>query len=309
MRTWLGLLGLLSAPLLWADEAEDRLARMIQAQASQSYQGTFVYERQGSFVTHQLWRRALDGQLRERLLQLDGMPRESLSENGRVLCMTGSADELQLPQRQQMLTHLDAQALSVHYQPRLLGSNRIAGREVEELALLPRDPHRYAMQLSLDRQTGLPLRSLLLGAQGQLLERLQFTEIQLQAPADEQLQAVGDCRDIEPLAAARDAQVWRADWLPPGFVALATWRRSSPLGGQELLTQVYGDGLASISVFIEPLREAQAGDAHSQAGPTAINSRQHSTPQGQFMVTVLGEVPPATVERVALSMRAPGGQP
>ncbi len=309
MRTWLGLLGLLSAPLLWADEAEDRLARMIQAQASQSYQGTFVYERQGSFVAHQLWRRALDGQLRERLLQLDGMPRESLSENGRVLCMTGSADELQLPQRQQMLTHLDAQALSVHYQPRLLGSNRIAGREVEELALLPRDPHRYAMQLSLDRQTGLPLRSLLLGAQGQLLERLQFTEIQLQAPADEQLQPAGDCRDIEPLAAARDAQVWRADWLPPGFVALATWRRSSPLGGQELLTQVYGDGLASISVFIEPLREAQAGDAHSQAGPTAINSRQHSTPQGQFMVTVLGEVPPATVERVALSMRAPGGQP
>ena len=309
MRTWLGLLGLLSAPLLWADEAEDRLARMIQAQASQSYQGTFVYERQGSFVAHQLWRRALDGQLRERLLQLDGMPRESLSENGRVLCMTGSADELQLPQRQQMLTHLDAQALSVHYQPRLLGSNRIAGREVEELALLPRDPHRYAMQLSLDRQTGLPLRSLLLGAEGQLLERLQFTEIQLQAPADAQLQAAGDCRDIEPLAAARDAQVWRADWLPPGFVALATWRHSSPLGGQELLTQVYGDGLASISVFIEPLREAQAGDAHSQAGPTAINSRQHSTPQGQFMVTVLGEVPPATVERVALSMRAPGGQP
>ncbi|MBB6342134.1 sigma-E factor negative regulatory protein RseB [Pseudomonas fluvialis] len=309
MRTWLGLLGLLSAPLLWADEAEDRLARMIQAQASQSYQGTFVYERQGSFVAHQLWRRAFDGQLRERLLQLDGMPRESLSENGRLLCMTGSADELQLPQRQQMLTHLDAQALSAHYQPRLLGSNRIAGREVEELALVPRDPHRYAMQLSLDRQTGLPLRSLLLGSQGQLLERLQFTEIQLQAPADEQLQAAADCRDIEPLAAARDAQVWRADWLPPGFVALATWRRASPLGDQELLTQVYGDGLASISVFIEPLREAQAGDAHSQAGPTAINSRQHSTPQGQFMVTVLGEVPPATVERVALSMRAPGGQP
>lgn len=309
MRTWLGLLGLLSAPLLWADEAEDRLARMIQAQASQSYQGTFVYERQGSFVAHQLWRRAIGGQLRERLLQLDGIPRESLSENGRLLCMTGSADELQLPQRQQMLTHLNAQALSAHYQARLLGSNRIAGREVEELALLPRDPHRYAMQLSLDRQTGLPLRSLLLGAQGQLLERLQFTEIQLQAPADEQLQPAGDCRDIEPLAAARDAQVWRADWLPPGFVALATWRRASPLGGQELLTQVYGDGLASISVFIEPLREAQAGDAHSQAGPTAINSRQHSTPQGQFMVTVLGEVPPATVERVALSMRAPGGQP
>ncbi len=309
MRTWLGLLGLLSAPLLWADEAEERLARMIQAQASQSYQGTFVYERQGSFVAHQLWRRAIAGQQRERLLQLDGMPRESLREDGRLLCMTGSADELQLPQRQQMLTHLNTQALAAHYQLRLLGSNRIAGREVEELALLPRDPHRYAMQLSLDLQTGLPLRSLLLGAQGQLLERLQFTEIQLQAPTDEQLQPAGDCRDIEPLSAARDAQVWRADWLPPGFVALATWRRPSPLGGQELLTQVYGDGLASISVFIEPLHGAQSGDAHSQAGPTAINSRQHSTPQGEFMVTVLGEVPPATVERVALSMRAPGGQP
>ena len=309
MRTWLGLFGLLSAPLLWADETGDWLARMIEAQASQSYQGTFVYERQGSFVAHQLWRRVIDGQQTERLLQLDGMPRESLSRNGRLLCMTGSADELQLPPRQQMLTHLDAQSLTAHYQPRLLGSNRIAGREVEEVALLPRDPHRYAMQLSLDRETGLPLRSLLLAAQGQLLERLQFTELQLQAPGDEQLRATGDCREIEPLAVARDAEVWRANWLPPGFVALATWQRPNPLGGQDLLTQVYGDGLASISVFIEPLREAQAGDAHSQAGPTAINSRQHSTPQGEFMVTVLGEVPPATVERVALSMRAPGGQP
>lgn len=308
MRTWLVLLGLLSAPLLWADEAEDWLGRMIEAQASQSYQGIFVYERQGSFVAHRLWRRAIAGQQTERLLQLDGMPRESLSRNGRLFCMTGSAGELQLPQRQQMLTHLNAKALTAHYQPRLLGSHRIAGREVEELALLSRDPHRYAMQLSLDRQTGLPLRSLLLGAQGQLLERLQFTELQLQAPADEQFQAAGHCREVEPLAPADETQVWRVDWLPPGFVVLATWRRPNPLGGQELLTQVYGDGLASISVFIEPLHEAQADDAHSQAGPTAISSRQHSTPQGEYMVTVLGEVPPATVERVALSMRAPGGE-
>ena len=76
-----------------------------------------------------------------------------------------------------------------------------------------------------------------------------------------------------------------------------------------LITQAYrGQGKVAART-VEQGGEAQAGDAHSQAGPTAINSRQHSTPQGQFMVTVLGEVPPATVERVALSMRAPGGQP
>ncbi|WP_183146297.1 MucB/RseB C-terminal domain-containing protein, partial [Pseudomonas syringae] len=40
-----------------------------------------------------------------------------------------------------------------------------------------------------------------------------------------------------------------------------------------------------------------------QLGPTVAVSRRLTTPQGDMMVTVVGEVPMGTAERIALSMR------
>ena len=44
-----------------ADEAQDWLTRLGQAEQQQSFQGTFVYERNGSFSTHNIWHRVQDG--------------------------------------------------------------------------------------------------------------------------------------------------------------------------------------------------------------------------------------------------------
>lgn len=65
----------------------------------------------------------------------------------------------------------------------------------------------------------------------------------------------------------------------------------------------YGDGLARFSVFIEPLHGAMVGDARSQLGPTVVVSKRLQTDDGGQMVTVVGEVPLGTAERVALSIR------
>ena len=54
-----------------ADQAQDWLKRLGQAEQQQSYQGTFVYERNGSFSTHNIWHLVQDGKVRERLMQLD----------------------------------------------------------------------------------------------------------------------------------------------------------------------------------------------------------------------------------------------
>jgi sigma-E factor negative regulatory protein RseB len=41
----------------------------------------------------------------------------------------------------------------------------------------------------------------------------------------------------------------------------------------------------------------------TQLGPTSAVSRRLNTPKGKVMVTVVGEIPLGTAERVALSMR------
>jgi sigma-E factor negative regulatory protein RseB len=56
-------------------------------------------------------------------------------------------------------------------------------------------------------------------------------------------------------------------------------------------------------VFLEPLSGSGVTDTRTQLGPTVAVSRRLSTPQGEMMVTVVGEIPIGTAERIALSMR------
>jgi sigma-E factor negative regulatory protein RseB len=83
---------------------------------------------------------------------------------------------------------------------------------------------------------------------------------------------------------------------------------SSARKDQETKTQVnslmYDDGLARFSVFLEPLNGATVTDTRTQLGPTVAVSRSLTTPQGGMMVTVVGEIPVGTAERIALSMRS-----
>ena len=60
----------LALPAVAAD-AQVWLQRLAVAERSQNFQGSFVYERNGSFSTHSIWHRVEEGGvLRERLLQV-----------------------------------------------------------------------------------------------------------------------------------------------------------------------------------------------------------------------------------------------
>ena len=81
-----------------------------------------------------------------------------------------------------------------------------------------------------------------------------------------------------------------------------------PGQGSPVSTLMYDDGLARFSVFIEPVKGEAGVDVRTQLGPTSAVSRRLSTPKGQMMVTVVGEIPLGTAERVALSMRPQDAQ-
>lgn len=300
---WL-VLGAWAAPAM-ADEAHDWLERLARAERTQSYQGTFIYERNGSFSTHAIWRRVEGGGAQERLLQLDGMPQEVVRVDGQVSCVTGSlADQLSAGPLWSSQQFTAAQ-LEQSYELRLVGKSRVAGRAAVVLALLPRDQHRYGIELHVDMQSGLPLKSLLLSDKGQLLERFQFTRLEAAVPSAKSLQGGAACRPLRAQIEQVEAQsAWQSDWLPPGFTLHASTQRRSPVSDEAVACLVYGDGLARFSVFLEPLRGVAAEDLRSQVGPTTAVSRRLKTAQGDMMVTVVGEIPMGTAERVALSMRA-----
>ncbi|MDG9978360.1 MucB/RseB C-terminal domain-containing protein [Ectopseudomonas oleovorans] len=297
--------GLLALPVQ-ASEVQDLLGRLATAERQQSFQGTFIYERNGSFSTHAVWHRVEEGgAVRERLLQLDGPAQEVLKVDGQAQCVTGAlADQVSegqaWPARQ-----LDAEQLSDWYDIRVAGKSRIANRPAVVLVLAPKDQHRYGFELHLDRETGLPLKSLLLNERGQLLERFQFAQLDTSVPAENAMQPSSSCRPVRFRAAdSMDEGSWRSDWLPPGFTLTTAQVRRGPAADDSVTYLMYGDGLVRFSVFLEPLKGRVVEDARSQLGPTVAVSRRMSTDAGDVMVTVVGEIPLGTAERIALSMRA-----
>lgn len=295
---------LLLAGASWADEGSQWLERMASAQQQQSFSGTFVYARNGHLQSHSIWKKVSGAEVREHLLQLDGSANQWLSVNGRLQCASQGPASLSSMPQPSSIRPLDTARLSQYYQVRMMDTSRVASRAAQRLLLLPKDAHRYALELSLDQQSALPLKSLLLSSQGEVLERLQYTQFSLNAPDDAQMQVDASCQSIPSTALkATRTPNWQANWLPQGFVLQEAWQQPSPVDAGPLLTLIYGDGLLYLTAFIEPLENPNIPDARSQHGPTAFSSKRVRSPLGDFMVTVLGEVPLATVERVALSMQ------
>ncbi|UST81102.1 MucB/RseB C-terminal domain-containing protein [Pseudomonas siliginis] len=291
-----------------ADEAQDWLTRLGQAEQQQSFHGTFVYERNGSFSTHNIWHRVQNGQVRERLLQLDGSAQEVVRIDGRTQCVSGTLIAGLGDAPNAAARALDPKKLKNWYDLAVIGKSRVAGRDAVIVSLTPRDQHRYGFELHLDKKTGLPLKSLLLNDKGQLLERFQFTSLDTdEIPSDKDLLADADCKPIniasDKASAAKTVQEWRSDWLPPGFELTSSSSHKDAQTKTQVSSLMYDDGLARFSVFLEPLNGATVTDTRTQLGPTVAVSRRLTTPQGEMMVTVVGEIPIGTAERIALSMR------
>ncbi|MCY1286107.1 Sigma factor AlgU regulatory protein MucB [compost metagenome] len=288
-----------------AADAQDWLLRMSEAERTQSFHGSFIYQRSGSFSTHSIWHRVDGDQVRERLLQLDGPLQEVVRVNGRTECVNGALADQVAADQAWPAREFDPKQLQDWYELRLMGESRVAGRPAVILAVLPRDQHRYGFELHLDRETGLLLKSLLLNEKGQLLERFQFSTFEPGVPVDGELKAGAACKPVQVVDAGKDqSDSWRSEWLPPGFSLNNVLERKSPVSKEPVACLMYGDGLARFSVFLEPLRGAAVEDARSQLGPTVAVSKRMSTEDGDVMVTVVGEIPLGTAERVALSMRS-----
>jgi sigma-E factor negative regulatory protein RseB len=241
-------------------------------------------------------------------MQLDGSAQEVVRIDGHTQCVSGTLIAGLGDSPNSAARPLDPKKLKNWYDLAVIGKSRVAGRDAVIVALTPRDQHRYGFELHLDKQTGLPLKSLLLNDKGQLLERFQFTSLNTDdVPADKDLLADADCKpitlDSDKASAVKTAQVWRSDWLPPGFELTSSTSRKDPETKTQVNSLMYDDGLARFSVFLEPLNGATVTDTRTQLGPTVAVSRRLTTPQGEMMVTVVGEIPIGTAERIALSMR------
>jgi sigma-E factor negative regulatory protein RseB len=102
------------------------------------------------------------------------------------------------------------------------------------------------------------------------------------------------------VAANSVAALWEAMRLPPGFRMATRSAQAMPGSSEPVAHLVFTDGIASVSVFVEPRKP----DIKPSEGPSRVGSSSaFSTVVDGHQVTAVGEVPPNTVELIAKQVK------
>jgi sigma-E factor negative regulatory protein RseB len=287
---------------LWSKDADDWLARIGPALAEQDYQGTLVIVSGARMDTLGVFHAFDGGHERLRMVTLAGPHREVIRNDKMVMCIGAGLDaaayDADTDSRWNPAGQFADAGKLEGYEAKLGAKGRVANRDCQIVDLKPRDGWRYGYRLWLDQETGLPLRIALLGENGIALEQMAFTQLQVgKTPSDADLRpsTLNGLQRVQTLGAgAQGDPGWRVAEPPDGF-RLRSARR---LGDSVQL--LYSDGLASVSVYVEPITGSEQGESAMRRG--AVNV--HSVWANGRRVVAIGKVPAATVDHFARNARA-----
>ena len=292
------------------------LGRMADAVRQLNYSGTFVYDHAGMLETMRIVHQADAEGEREHLVSLDGAPREMVRDGDGVVCLLGDAKALSFDRAGGTRAVFpgkprgELERLDANYLFERGDAARVAGRDTHALLIRPRDGLRYGYRLWLDQATGLPLRSELVGSDGEALERILFTAVEVHDAADPDVAAAIRERKAAVatgVAAANSrpepaARRWRVADLPPGF-ELTDYRSYTMQGENAVDHLVFSDGLATVSVYVEPVGSASPLSGTMRRGAVSTFATVHDTHQ----VVVVGDVPMATAHIIGVAVQPLAG--
>ncbi|WP_244272283.1 MucB/RseB C-terminal domain-containing protein [Halomonas aestuarii] len=231
----------------------------------------------------------VEGVEREVARFLDGPP-VVFERRGRIGRLSWSEDDSTPPASPAGV----AEHLEGLYRLQLSGEERLANRNALRLDIEPLDGLRYGHRFWLDTATGLPLKQILLDEQGRVVETFQITQLH-------QPRLYQGSIDLDRHRPPPD-DPWHPTWLPEGFMPKPVKTRS-PRQGDDIGHRVYSDGLATLSLFVEPVTGTDQlipGLHRLGVSHAAVRHRELG---GQLrQVVVMGELPPGVLIRVADSV-------
>jgi len=293
-------------------EPQEWLERMNKALTSRNYVGVFTHNRGGRVETLRIIHRVRGKDVSERLLSLDGPGREFIREGDELTCYFPDKRQVLVEHRPSDdpllgLPTVDADNSKV-YEIRGGERERLLNRTTRLVTLNPRDQYRYGYRLWIDEETAMPLKTQLCDQTGAVIEQIVFSNIDMsERIPDSMFKPQVDASNYRWLRADRQVvstsapALWDAMHLPPGFRMATRSAQSLPGSNEPVAHLVFTDGVASVSVFVEP-RQADTAPAE---GPARVGSSSaFSTVVDGHQVTAVGEVPPTTVELIAKQVKA-----
>jgi sigma-E factor negative regulatory protein RseB len=302
-----------------ADDSREWLERMNAALMNRTYVGDFFHVQDGRVEALRILHRVERGEVRERLVSLDGSGREFIRTGTELACYLPDKSTVLVERRPTegpLLGALPAfdRSTADYYDYRSLEPARLMGRATRVIAVTPRDQYRYGYRLWIDESTAMPLKTQLCDDRGNVIEQIVFAHLTLpdRIPDADFVPHISTRgfrwlrhsahEDANAGSVAAAVGLWVAPRLPPGFHLTARSTQPMPGSAGPVAHLVFSDGLASVSVFVESAEapENERGEATSRVGSASA----YSTIVDGHQVTAVGEVPPETVRYIASSVRA-----
>jgi len=293
-----GLVLLVAASAARAEDAGAWLARAATAARQLNYTGTIVYQHGASVETSRLVHLFDSGEEYDKLVNLEGPPREVIRSRGEVRCFYPDAKVVRVERSTlrnafPSLSPQQQKALADYYSFRKAESVRVAGQEAQAWVFEPKDGLRYAHKFWTDVATGLILKARVVDESNTPLEQFVFSDLTIGAKVDAQMvrptwPPAPDGWRVRQMGKAESESGetgWTVARIPPGFV-------------KKVAHIVYSDGLTAVSVFVEPGRAAPPPNGFSAQSGLNVYSRQVD----DSLVTVIGQVPPLTLRQIGNSV-------
>ena len=289
------------------------LDKSAQAVKTVSYKGTFMYSQGNETKTMRVFHRAGETGFKERIQSLTGGESEIVRSDKGVWCYFPDKKEgffkfqdssvYRIPQ----ISAESINSLRRYYTIMLDGRERIANRMTHRLVFEPKDTFRYGLKLWIDEQSGLLLRSDLLTKDMEVIDSYMFVEISITqqiadaelAPAESGKDYVWNFNAANSAMSANESAPLKVQSVPDGFRKIKHVRGQFDQAEKEQM--VFSDELATVSLFMQKLMQDQTDGLFVGASQLGSVNAYGRIIDG-YQVTVVGEVPAATVRAIGDSV-------
>ncbi len=289
------------------------LQKIAAAPRQHNYVGTFIYSSGNHIETSRIIHMLDQDGEHEKIEVLDGSPREIIRNNDEMRCYLPESKTIVTEKRwlrkafpallPEPVSNLNDNYIVSKGEP-----ERISDYDCQVIVLEPRDDMRYGHKLWVDSHTGLLLKAAVID-KGRVVEQFVFTQLKIGGTIDKEMlkpkysAKIGEWRTTNLVSSTIESGKlgWQINNPPAGFRKVMEMRRnlsgkSTPVGHIAL-----SDGLAAVSVFIEPMEKGSSPPVQGLApGYGAINIYTRTV--ADAMVTTVGEVPPAAVIQIGNSV-------
>ena len=283
------------------------LLKMSQAIGQHNYQISLVEQRPGADTVPYLWRHGVfeNGVSMEQLSMLNGPGKEFIRVNRQVSVFEPNVAPFSLTGRiidgpfptDLLLNPLDLQSA---YTFIAIGRGRVSGRAAQQIRIVSRDNSRYAYQLWVDEEKGMPLKMNMLDQTGQLMKQIQVTQLTTSGEPHEFFSRINRAAlpAITAVPLSYHQHNWQISYLPVGMSEVKRNTHRLSVTDQVVEYAMLSDGMVEVSVYVMPISASgPQNNVYRHESKTLLNRTE-----GNIQISVIGEIPPQTANKIATSL-------